>query len=757
MQRPGRRRVRAAFPLVLACAVVVLAGFNAFQFTGLKTRAIVPAGIAAAAGECEAAGLIPVADTGLCTHGSDPALSGGAVEPAEAGDRSSLAVCTGNGTSGRRVQVLYARQSGLASRYAQYLESFRIWSAETSQIYSDSAARTGGTSYIRFVHNAGCAIDVKSIVLPNAYASDFGTIVSQLASLGYSNPKRKYLVFLDLRSYVDCGLSTLLPDDSPGSGNRNNNATGYSLIYPGCWADTHILVHELGHAFGAVQDSAPHATGASHCYDEWDVMCYSDGGGRPLVRNCHDLADQGLLDCKNDDYFHTSPPPGSYLATHWNIAKSGWLGTTGAPPASSAPPHDAIENARVIDTLPFVDESNTLRATKAKSDPIANGEACWGDFDKTVWYRFNVPAGGTYTFETVDSGYNTVMAAFTGPPNRLKRLSCSGDISWDNWAARIQVSNVAAGTTVYIMVGAFPRQVGARPPGAGGYLRLTVKWSGQLALGRSSGRLSSSIPFTISGFPANSDVALTFDGAPLMNGASQLTARTDSRGGARGTFKVPSASAGAHTIGAVIGSISVGARFDVTPHIRLSPTRGGAGTVVTVRLYGFQAGEKVAVRWRLPNGRLQTLTITAAAVKPAKSVVTGADGSATGTVAIPPDAASGNATIQADGLTSKLKVTALFTVSGPAATATPTRTPQSTATSTAIAEPTATSTEITSSAEEPTSPPANTPAPTETPTEAPTATPTSVPTEEPSPTATAAPTDVPTEIPPPTPEPTQTP
>ena len=715
-------------------------------FFNTRTSSIVHVGIAAAAGECEAAGLVSVGSTGLCTHGSDPSLAGGdgsAVSEAEASTRPSLAICTGNGTSGRRVQVIYARQAGLPSRYSEFLTSFRVWSAETSQIYSDSAVRSGGQRYIRFVHDAGCAIDVKNVTLPNAYSSDFGTVVSELASLGLSNAKRKYLVFLDVGSYVDCGLSTLLPDDSPGSGNLNNVATGYSLIYPRCWSDTHILVHELGHAFGAVQDSAPHATGGSHCYDEWDVMCYDDGNGIGLISSCKDQADQGLLDCKNDDYFNTNPKPGSYLATHWNIAKSGWLGTTGAPPATDLPANDAIENAKVIDSLPFLDESNTLRATTAPSDSVGSGEACWGDLAKSVWYRFKVPAGGSYTFQTIGSGYNTVMAAFTGSPGRLRRLACNDNLSDSDRASRILASNVSPGTTIYLMIGAFPSQVGATPPASGGFLRVSATWSGQITLGRSFGRFASSIPITLSGFPANTDVALTFDGSPLMAGDSQVTVRTNSSGGVRGTFYVPGANAGAHTVGAVIGGIVFSVPFEVTPHVRLSPNRGGAGMLISVRLYGFQAGEKVAVRWRRLDGRLQTLRITSATGKQASSIVTGANGSVTGTIAVPVYAIPGTFAIQADGLSSGLRATVEFTVAGVSATATPTKTPPPSATSTATLSPTATSTVAPSETETPTETPSITP------TASPTIALTDIPTQEPSPTASAtdipAPSSTPTE------------
>ena len=93
------------------------------------------------------------------------------------------------------------------------------------------------------------------------------------------------------------------------------------------------------HNLGGVQNSAPHSTQAGHCWDEYDTMCYSDGGNHAMVQVCPGSKEY-LLDCNTDDYFSTYPEPGSYLATHWNSADSRFLvgggdgaggGTTGTP------------------------------------------------------------------------------------------------------------------------------------------------------------------------------------------------------------------------------------------------------------------------------------------------------------------------------------------------------------------------------------------------------------------------------------------
>ena len=53
-------------------------------------------------------------------------------------------------------------------------------------------------------------------------------------------------------------------------------------------------------------------------------MCYSGAGGTSVYTSstCQPLMHDERLDCNKNDYFHTSPQAGSYLATRWNTARS---------------------------------------------------------------------------------------------------------------------------------------------------------------------------------------------------------------------------------------------------------------------------------------------------------------------------------------------------------------------------------------------------------------------------------------------------
>ena len=101
------------------------------------------------------------------------------------------------------------------------------------------------------------------------------------------------------------------------------------------YADPTTMLHEMGHNLGAVQGGAPHTTGtvgsmvAGHCTDEWDVMCYADGGSdNALTYPCPQRSDTvtETFDCGGDDYFNPAPAAGSWLASHWNVYASAMLG-----------------------------------------------------------------------------------------------------------------------------------------------------------------------------------------------------------------------------------------------------------------------------------------------------------------------------------------------------------------------------------------------------------------------------------------------
>jgi len=208
-----------------------------------------------------------------------------------------------------------------------------MWAGQVDGEFSQSAAESGGDRHVRFVTNSDCSLNVAHVVLSPTGDDSFDNETKELIALGYDQPWRKYLVWTDATVY--CGIASLAFDDSAKPTNANNVYSSYGRVDQGCWGRTDHLseAHELMHGLGGVQLSAPHSTGHGHCTDEYDVMCYADAAGVALIYPCVP-EHEWLFDCQHDDYFNANPAAGSYLATHWNTARSEFLLDPNAPLAT---------------------------------------------------------------------------------------------------------------------------------------------------------------------------------------------------------------------------------------------------------------------------------------------------------------------------------------------------------------------------------------------------------------------------------------
>jgi hypothetical protein len=287
----------------------------------------------AASDDC--AGLQPIELPGpdSCTHGPDPAPPdlgadgrAGAAAAKTVAAASAATVCDGNGRTGSRVQILYVHASDVNSRYAELVPALRGWVGDADQIFQASAARTGGTRNLRLVHDASCQPDVADVPVVPSGDDNFGNTIREVIAQGHDRTDRIYLMFVETTSAGICGIATMSNDDRAIDTNGNNDGPAYARVDAQCWSGW-VIAHELMHNLGGVQRTAPHASGAGHCIDEYDVMCYQDSASAPPIQmNCPDPSwDSTRFDCGHDDYFNTNPAPGSYLATHWNPANNLFL------------------------------------------------------------------------------------------------------------------------------------------------------------------------------------------------------------------------------------------------------------------------------------------------------------------------------------------------------------------------------------------------------------------------------------------------
>jgi hypothetical protein len=303
----------------------------------------------------------------LCTHGPDPAPAGVDVRQRRPPDASATLEgspsvapaqtgiqCYGNGSDGYRVQLVYARAANVPDRFSTYQASFVQWAANVDLMTNASAAKTGGTRHVRFVTGSSCLPVIERVTMSNTGDDTFSNTIAELRARGFTRSDRKYLVWVDANVY--CGIGQIYYDDranpAPGA-NYNNGHPGaqglVSRVDNACWGHANsVEAHELMHNLGGVQQSAPNSTPGSHCTNEYDRMCYVDGAGVRMVYRCP-ASHENRFDCNNDDYFHTSPPAGSYLATHWNTANSAFLAT--APGGTAPPPTTTTTTVPVTTTV----------------------------------------------------------------------------------------------------------------------------------------------------------------------------------------------------------------------------------------------------------------------------------------------------------------------------------------------------------------------------------------------------------------------
>ncbi|HEX2023924.1 MAG TPA: hypothetical protein VHF00_04425 [Acidimicrobiales bacterium] len=300
-----------------------------------------------------------------CFHGPDPAPPGIDVRVSQApraatpetGPSTAAAhgavQCYGDGVSGPRVQLVYARAADRADRYATYLATFRQIAAQVDDVFVHSALETGGVRHVRYVTDSSCVVSVANVVLSASGDDNIENTANELEARGFNRTDRKYLVWMDANVY--CGIAEIWPDDRPTADNYNNGRPGVpgmvARVDSGCWGLSGanlVEAHELMHNLGGVQSSAPHGTAYNHCTDDHDRMCYPDGSGEPMSVVCPS-GHEALFDCNHEDYFHTRPAAGTYLATRWNAARSAFLAPTDSISGWGYNAHGGLGNGTTVD------------------------------------------------------------------------------------------------------------------------------------------------------------------------------------------------------------------------------------------------------------------------------------------------------------------------------------------------------------------------------------------------------------------------
>ena len=261
---------------------------------------------------------------------------------------------------------MYAVASDKTDRFTSLLELFPQYVATADAVFNNTAEQGGAIRHVRWATTASCKLDVMHVVLSSTGDDSLTAMRSELIALGLNRTDRKYLVWVDASVY--CGIANVTNDDSPGVTNKANTGPHFARVDAPCWGSANSLeAHEILHSLGAVQLSAPHTTGAWHCSDEYDRMCYNDGSGVPLTYDCA-YAWESLFDCGSNDYFAINPAGDSYLATHWNVANSTFLATT-APGSTPSPSPTPTTPTTTASPSPTPSSSSPTPTTTPTSEP----------------------------------------------------------------------------------------------------------------------------------------------------------------------------------------------------------------------------------------------------------------------------------------------------------------------------------------------------------------------------------------------------
>ena len=348
------------------------------------------------------------------------------------------------------IKVVYAHASDVADRFALFgtaIQRYTKAAAAKVALASDKTLRLDRGSSCG---NAFLDIQVVALGHPVAFYAT-SSVLADVASRLPDHPGVNYLVFVDFALPVlQAAAGSWAQDDSPWATNVANLTahSRYAYLQAGGedffgseqpasqYADQ--VLHEVLHTLGAVQPSAPHFSGGAHCYQLFDVMCYTprDGTSDGFLRDCElgrMAPNPGKpLDCGGDDYFNASPAPGSYLAAHWNLYDSGFLCTLGR---CDQPP---VAPAARLAVVAGDGQSVTVSAASS-ADPDG----------AVVSYVWDLDGDGVY--DTAGPAAQTVAVA----GRDAQRLT----------VAAVDNDNLVATATITVDEHSVPGQVGAGPGG----------------------------------------------------------------------------------------------------------------------------------------------------------------------------------------------------------------------------------------------------------------------------------------------------
>ncbi|HET6975717.1 MAG TPA: NF038122 family metalloprotease [Pyrinomonadaceae bacterium] len=204
-------------------------------------------------------------------------------------------------------------------------------------------------------------------------------------------------------------------------------------------------------------------------------------GGGDGNQSSHWKADEltgkyiGIMDPSIDDGVHETTRENDFMALEiigWNLISS--VAPPPAPPPPPPPSNDNFAAAQIVTGCTGTVNGANVGATHEGGEPqhFPPGGGGLGAGNRSVWYRWQAPATGSFDFTTLGSRYDTVLAIYTGAAyGALTLIGQSDDVSATVRTSKVTV-NATAGTVYRIAVDGYNND------GAGGdFGPIALNWT----------------------------------------------------------------------------------------------------------------------------------------------------------------------------------------------------------------------------------------------------------------------------------------
>jgi hypothetical protein len=197
-----------------------------------------------------------------------------------------------------------------------------------------------------------------------------------------------------------------------------------------------------------------------------------DGAGRPLMYapnprqagssvahwDTSAAPNQLMEPIFNSNLSHSVSPPQDLTSSL--MKDIGWCLGCAAPspsPTPSPPANDNFANAQIISGCSGSVSGTNVSATKEAAEPAHAGDIG----GSSVWYQWQASENGSVTIDTAGSGYDTLLAVYTGNSvGSLTPIASNDDAAFPSLMTSKVVFNAVSGTVYRIAVDGFGNSTG---------------------------------------------------------------------------------------------------------------------------------------------------------------------------------------------------------------------------------------------------------------------------------------------------------